>query len=163
MTTPTVKSLKALVFALVLTTVFLSLILYGWFEWSNLSTRAAIGRVLKEDSALSASVLQNANWLDKNWDGSGLVLTLVARMDQIDLSGCPTDFQHAYKCHVAAWGNLARVKRSNEGLNGCVKAFLTAGLSAIPAMNDMDTSSKEIQTTWQEVQRISIDHGVTPR
>jgi hypothetical protein len=109
-------------------------IIAGWFLWSNYATKQSIRRVLAEDAAIPALVMQKAGVLDKYWDSSGLVADLVSRMDRIDISGCPTDFQLAYKRHVSAWSTMARTKGSYEGWSGFLKGFFTGGIVVLPAL-----------------------------
>ncbi len=122
----------------------------------------AIRLVIDEDRALGHEIGQKVGIMDQYWDGSALVAELSDRMDAVDLGGCPQDFQLAYKRHVAAWGAVARVKAGNEGLNGAVKGFFTAGLAVIPAMSAAEEAMKEVQSSWSEVQQAAIRHGVAP-
>lgn len=124
--------------------------------------QAAIRGVLGRDRAISQEVAQNAGFMDQYWDGSGMISGLASRMDRIDLTGCPQDFQVAYKKHMSAWAGVAMVKASNEGFNGAIKGFFTVGLSAIPAMSEMDRALKEVNSSWSEVQQAAIRHGVAP-
>lgn len=122
----------------------------------------AIRRVICQNNVLVEEVVQKAGLMDKYWDGSGLVWELVERLDAIDLTGCPPDFQSAYKKHVAAWASLARVKGNNEGVNGFIKGFMTVGLSVIPAMSQIEGAGGEVMATGSEVQQVAIRHGVAP-
>ena len=124
--------------------------------------QAAIREVIRQDKAIGEEVGQKVGVVEQYWDSSPLVREIAARMDAIDLSGCPQDFQIAYKRHVFAWASMAQVKASNEGLNGFLKGFFTGGLAAIPAMSEVESAAKQIQATWLEVQETAIKHGVTP-
>jgi hypothetical protein len=124
--------------------------------------QAAIREVLGRDEACAQEAAQGAGFLDQYWDGSALVSGLASRMDAIDLSGCPQDFQAAYKKHVLAWASVAQVKASNEGFSGAIKGFFTAGFSMLPAMSDMDRALGEVRSSWSEVQQAAIRRGVAP-
>jgi len=134
----------------------------GWSIWSHNSTKNSIRNVLKEDAALPELVMSNAGPLDKYWDGSMLVMDIVGRMKKIDISGCPSDFQVAYKRHIAAWEAVACVKRNYEGWNGFLKGLLSLGKSVVTTQSAYDESQRELQSTWSEVERVAIKHGVVP-
>ncbi|HEY2157994.1 MAG TPA: hypothetical protein VGH33_20365 [Isosphaeraceae bacterium] len=124
--------------------------------------QAAIRGILDRDKAIGQEAARKVGILDRYWDGSGLVYEIAATMDALDLTGCPRDFQVAYKKHVSAWGALATVKAGNEGFAGAIKGFFTAGLAIVPAMSEMDRAMNEVRTTWSEVQQAAIQHGVAP-
>ena len=127
-----------------------------------LAEQNAIRGVFEQDKTLGQEIGQKIGFLDKYWDGSVLVGELAGKMNRLDLSGCPQDFQLAYKRHATAWAALANVKASNEGFQGFLKGFLTAGLSVVPAIKDMDLAMQEIRSSWLEVQQVAIRHGVAP-
>jgi hypothetical protein len=64
-------------------------------------TQIAILRVLKEHKAAEAAFAQ-ITILDKNWNAGPIFWQYTNRIDSIDLTGCPKDFQAAYKRHVLA-------------------------------------------------------------
>lgn len=126
------------------------------------SSGQAIRTVIDQDKAISQQISQRVGVLDTYWNGSSLVAEMSNRMDAIDLTGCPQDFQFAYKRHVAAWAAVARVKGGNEGLNGAIKGFFTGGLSIFPAWSELDLAMSEVSESWKQVQRAAIAHGVSP-
>ena len=124
--------------------------------------RAAIERAIAEDKALSNRLFAEVGFLDKFWDGSGLVLKYVEGLDAIDLSDCPSEFKNAFKAHVSAWYSAGRIKRENEGWKGVETVFYSFGGSYFEAASALESANKEITRTWDVVQRIAIDHGVNP-
>ncbi|WP_074307137.1 hypothetical protein [Singulisphaera sp. GP187] len=122
----------------------------------------SIRRVFHQDRILAERIGKKVGLMDQYWDGSAIVAELAGEMDRIDLEGCPRDFQSSYKKHVGAWAAVARVKSSNEGLNGFLKSFLTVGSSIIPAISEANGAMAQVQETWAELQQVAIRHGVAP-
>jgi hypothetical protein len=126
------------------------------------STRRAIEqpRGFPAESDPSTGNPQKVGLLDRYWDGSALVAEHAGRLDAIDLGGCPRDFQGAYKRYVSAWTALARVKASNEGLNGALKGYFSAGLAVLPAMQEVERALKDVDDSSSELRQVAIGHGI---
>jgi hypothetical protein len=126
--------------------------------------RNNIERVLREDAALSAQIAQDVGVLEVAWDQSAVVGKYVSGIRQINLRGCPQDFQDAFRNHIQAWAAYERTARSYGGINGFIKGFLTNGLAAIDAYSEGDAAQREIELTWHEVLRIAAEyHAKTPQ
>jgi hypothetical protein len=54
------------------------------------------------------------------------------------------------------------VHGANEGLNGMIKTFFTAGTYLVKANADLDLAIKDMQNTWSEIEQIAIKYGVAP-
>lgn len=151
--------------------VCLFVVLMFWLRGSNqadvnkarmLAQQTAIRKVLGQDKTIGQQTAQKVGILDKYWDGSGLVYDSMWKMDAIDLSDCPQDFQVAYRRHVAAWQSLASLKASNEGFAGAIKGFFTAGTLIPSYMSGVERAIAEVESTFSEVQQSAIQHGVAP-
>jgi len=124
--------------------------------------RIAIREVLDQDKLIGQETAKKVGPWEQYVDGSALVGEAARRMDAIDLSRCPQDFQIAYKPHTAAWKLMATTKASNEGINSFLKGFFTLGIGVYYATSQMDEATKQIQLTWLAVQESAIRNGVTP-
>lgn len=124
--------------------------------------RAAIRSALDQDHAISVEAAKKLTFWDKYWDGSDYVRQICLRMDAIDVSLCPQDFQSAYKKHAAAWAELSRVKSSNEGWSGFLKGMLGGKPAAFSASTELDNAGKSVASSWSDVQQCAISHGVAP-
>jgi hypothetical protein len=146
---------------LTLSSVLVALVVAFSF-WPSNSSKSAIRSVLDEDQRIAAEIDAQFGISHRFWNGSDLLLERAQRMDDVDLSDCPKDFQAAYKRHVMAWMEFARVTASNEGINSLVKGFYSGGMSALPAMSAHEQAGEEINATWSQVQQVAIAYGVAP-
>lgn len=126
------------------------------------STQFHIRRVFQQDKAIAYEMENKLGFIEKFWNASAVLAEWSAKMDAVDLTGCPQEFQAAYKKHVAAWKALAYFQSNNAGLKGFLKSFATAGVLAVPIMLENDQVGKEVNATFAELKQIAIKHGVAP-
>ncbi len=80
-------------------------------------------------------------------------------MRRIDLSGCPPDFQKAFRDHIQAWAEMESLTLTNSGFNIVFKSALTFGAAAGDAYFRIDSAEQRITSTWHEVLRIAGQYG----
>ena len=125
---------------------------------------AAIESVLEADSRLAS--VKPKSFSD-----------YVEKMDRIDLSSCPTDFQQAYLAHIGAWDEVVMAenarRRYNDRYNSAsfyLECFLrgmrfdmSPGTECdrenkrIVAM--LDKAEQDIQSTFLPVQQLAVGYG----
>lgn len=129
-----------------------------WLVLPEISARRAIREVLRSDGEITVSMKKPLEGM--HWDSSEVFNDAASRRDRIDLSGCPQDFQLAYKNYVGACVEVARVQKSYQGWNGFVKGYLMPGISIAKGMSEQEAAEKRLDSSWQALQESSIRHGV---
>lgn len=56
-----------------------------------------------------------------------------AALQRIDLRGCPTEFQNAFREYANAWADFGEAVERNSGAQGIIRAVMTDGLSVLDA------------------------------
>lgn len=96
-----------------------------------------------------------------------LVSWYASRLQTIDTSECPPDFQEAYKKHSQGWQGLANQLKSEP--DGFAEAFLMGALKALEGdpsggVNEIRRSrsyfDSAIRDTWADVKVTALRHGV---
>ena len=80
---------------------------------------------------------------------------------EIDRSQCPHDFQMAYLEHIHAWEAMARSHASRDIVGPLIELLVFKTLPDLPGASEDQPLREEIMTTWNEVERIALAHGVT--
>ena len=91
-------------------------------------------------------------------------------LDRRDWSGCPADFQAAYRRHVRAWRDLETAARQlpDGFLSGAAQGtvnLLTRGEwdgGARRMTAQAEAARRQVRATWEDVERIGAQHGVPP-
>ena len=130
-------------------------------------TAAAILRVLKADKAVSDEYMGS---LPQNPTPSQLADAIGGYCDaasRIDATGCPATFTVAYRHHLKAYQEVQAVlQQMPEGfVDGLVMGLLNGlggeldgGASRMDA--GIQDAAKQVERTWQEVERIAASHDV---
>lgn len=156
------KKLLLLVIAVIL---FIAGGMYLENRWSQ---QAAIQRVLAADSLTTR--------------GASSAAEIVRRMQAIDLDGCPTDFQIAYRRHTRAWESYAGVELQAQQFmdaNGFWRNFtegfirgllldvggISRRMSELSAeeqriLSEARQAQQSIADTWGAVEDVALSHGV---
>ena len=126
----------------------LFLILY---RIDHANTTHAIERVLVEAS----NITNNLELTSKS------VQFYIEHMDSIDLSGCPDDFQNAYRTHIRAWRSFYPIVKELEEFSGgdTTAAYVLAGLGEFlltgsPGLGTATIYASEMQnleTRWEAI------------
>ncbi len=131
--------------------------------------KAAINRVLREDSAISAVSGNNYT-------------TIAAAMRRVNLSQCPTDFAADYVKHIHAWEDGAKIQealtklRSGQNVS---RVIIEGALQKLIGTDDNDNAlknaadlekqliaakertDKEIRRTFDMVELVAIQYDAT--
>jgi hypothetical protein len=156
-TSPLEREAKKIILAVVVVSV-LGCGAFLYFVWSG-AQKTSIERVLKEDRAVSHAIFQEAGLLDVAWDQSGIVGKYVQQMQGIDLGGCPSEFQDAFRKHIMAWKKYENVAKRYGGFRGFIKGFLSRGALIGDATSEGGAAQAEIQQTWEDVLQVARKHG----
>jgi hypothetical protein len=133
----------------------------GVLSWANGPTyQDSIVRVLNADRESSARIAATAGFGDQYWDASPIIGRVVDGMQAIDTSGCPEDFQEAYRDHIKAWQKMQGVATRYGGMNGFVQGFLSLGTALGDAIEDGNEAQHEVTTTYQNLLQSARRHGV---
>jgi hypothetical protein len=129
----------------------------------NTNYSEAIEQVLKQDK-------RNFNKLKAETDSRGIdaLQDYITAFENVDLRGCPPDFQDAFLRHAEAWSELLFVKRRVEakygGFWGGVNAFLDGWNNDFKDYEnkfdqELQQATSEVRDTWHEVKLIALKYG----
>lgn len=129
-------------------------------------------------SSAITKVLQQDATRPSNWNGDKAVVVDIMR--QIDLSQCPNDFSKAYVDHIHAWERAADIQqvlmlvRSDDNVKqalidtalqkifGSESNALADALEQEAALKQAEAeSSKQIKTTFEQVESIAAGYGAS--
>jgi hypothetical protein len=103
---------------------------------------------------------------------------IVPRMRQIDLTGCPNEFQAAYLAHIHAWEEVEQVLRAYEQLNsddnhsalfwesvlrGFIGDLVTIPARLLEQTQELDknyaAAQQQVETTYRRLEEIAVSQG----
>ena len=132
----------------------------AYFVYEGVRQRT-IERVLAADKGLYERLAAEATLLDVAWDKSGITGRYYVGLQKIDLSGCPDDFQAAFREHIRAWLGYAEFAARYGGFRGFFRGFFSPNPlgTVVTAASEASEAEQKIRSTWDEVTRLARKYG----
>ncbi len=140
--------------------LFLCGIFLAIFLINGKSDKANIEDVLAQYIQIIQEETAKLGLVETLWDSSDFAHRTLKRIQSIDVSACPKDFQIAFEKHVQAWRKYQNVAEKWGGFSGFLRGFISGGFAIIECLDESSDMTRDFKYTLQEVCNIAQKYGV---